>query len=97
MAWLYILQCADGSYYVGSTNNIDRRIQEHHAGMGSKYTAGRLPVKLVYAEEFPSLRDAYEREKQVQNWGRKKREALIRGEFASLPELAKKKRKNTTE
>jgi putative endonuclease len=89
-AWMYILECADGSYYVGSTNDLERRIWEHNEGIGAKYTARRRPVKLVYAVEFPSLAEAYEREKQVQGWGRAKREALIRGDYAALPELARK-------
>jgi putative endonuclease len=90
MAWMYILKCADGSYYVGSTNDLERRIWEHNEGIGAKYTARRRPVKLAYAAEFDSLAEAYEREKQVQGWGRAKREALIRGDYDSLPELARK-------
>ena len=90
MAWLYILECADGSYYVGSTDDLERRIWEHNEGIGAKYTARRRPVKLVYAAEFASIAEAYEREKQVQGWGRAKREALIRDDYAALPELARK-------
>jgi putative endonuclease len=90
MAWMYILECADGSYYVGSTNDLERRIWEHNEGIGAKYTARRRPVKLVYAAEFASIAEAYEREKQVQGWGRAKREALIRGDYTALPELARK-------
>ncbi len=87
---MYILECADGSYYVGSTNNLERRIWEHNEGIGAKYTARRRPVKLVYAAEFASIAEVYEREKQVQGWGRAKREALIRGDYAALPALARK-------
>ena len=90
MAWMYILECADGSYYVGSTDDLERRIWEHNEGIGAKYTARRRPVKLVYAAEFASIAEAYEREKQVQGWGRAKREALIRDDYAALPELARK-------
>ncbi len=90
MAWLYILKCSDGSYYVGSTTNLERRVDEHNEGLGSKYTARRLPVSLVFVAEFETIAEAYEREKQVQGWGRKKREALIRGDFEALPLLAKK-------
>ena len=90
MAWMYILQCADGSYYVGSTTDIERRISEHNAGQGARYTARRRPVKLAFAEEFPSVEQAYRAEKQVQAWGRAKREALIRGDFDALRLLAKK-------
>lgn len=95
MPWMYILECNDGSYYVGSTTNLERR--EHNQGFGAKYTARRLPVKLVYSEECSSIVEAYRREKQVHGWGRAntegaqgERDALIRGEYEKLPELAKK-------
>ena len=97
MAWMYMLECADGSYYVGSTKDLARRLWQHEQGLGAKYTIGRRPVKLVYSEEYSLVREAYYREKQVQGWGRKKREALIKGEFQDLPALSKKdftKRKN---
>jgi len=90
MAWMYILECADGSYYIGSTKDLARRLWQHEQGLGGKYTSGRRPVKLVYSEEYTLVREAYFREKQVQNWGRKKREALIKGEFQDLPPLSKK-------
>lgn len=91
MPWMYILECADGSYYVGSTRDLERRIFEHQEGLGAKYTSRRLPVKLVYGEEYDRVADAFYREKQVQGWSRAKREALIKGEYESLPALAKKK------
>jgi putative endonuclease len=90
MAWMYILECSDGSYYVGSTKNLEYRFSEHQEGKGAKYTSRRLPVKLVYSEEYERVVDAYTREKQVQNWSRAKREALINGSEALLPKLAKK-------
>ena len=96
MAWMYILECTDGSYYVGSTKNLDLRIMQHQSGKGSRYTSGRLPVKLVYGEEYERVADAYYREKQVQNWSRAKREALIHGNPEMLPELAKKDFKKNT-
>lgn len=79
MAWMYILECADGSYYVGSTKDLERRLSEHQEGLGAKYTSRRLPVKLAYSEEYERVADAFYREKQVQNWSRAKREALING------------------
>jgi putative endonuclease len=91
MAWMYILECADGSYYVGSTKNLEQRIAQHLSGLGSRYTSGRLPVKLVCVEEYDRISDAYSREKQVQNWSRAKREALINRNYETLPTLAKKK------
>jgi putative endonuclease len=91
MAWMYILKCADGSYYVGSTKHVDLRIAQHQSGQGSRYTSGRLPVELVYTEEYDKIIDAYAREKQVQNWSRAKREALINGDHEALLPLAKKR------
>lgn len=88
---MYILKCSDNSYYVGSTNNLTLRIQEHCCGQGAEYTKCRLPVELVYYEECFSVKEAFLREKQVQGWSRKKKEALINGEFNKLPELSKSK------
>lgn len=90
MAWMYILQCSDDSYYVGSTKNLDLRFSQHQSGQGSRYTSGRLPVQLVYCEEYERVADAFYREKQVQGWTRRKREALINGSPELLPALAKK-------
>ncbi|HEX5810456.1 MAG TPA: GIY-YIG nuclease family protein, partial [Anaerolineales bacterium] len=78
------------SYYVGSTRNLDLRFLQHQSGKGSKYTSGRLPVELVYCEEYECVSDAFSREKQVQGWTRRKREALINGNPELLPLLAKK-------
>jgi putative endonuclease len=90
MPWMYILECSDGSYYVGSTKDLEHRLWQHQQGIGAKYTSRRLPVKLVYAEEYERVAEAYAREKQVQNWSRAKREALIQGKQELLPALAKK-------
>jgi putative endonuclease len=90
MAWMYILECCDGSYYIGSTKNLEQRLLEHKNGKGSRYTSGRLPVQLVYCEEYDHVSDAFYREKQVQGWTRRKREALINGTPELLPALAKK-------
>jgi putative endonuclease len=83
-----ILQCSDGSYYTGSTNDLELRIAQHQSGIGSRHTNLRLPVELVYVEEFERVDEAFEREKQVQGWRREKKQALIRGEFERLVELA---------
>ena len=88
MPWTYIVECADGSYYVGSTWNLERRIAEHNAGYGAAYTRRRRPVRLVWAAEFQRVVDAYRFEKQVQNWSRAKRIALIEDRFDALPDLA---------
>jgi putative endonuclease len=89
--YLYMLRCADGSYYVGSTTNLELRVAEHEAGEGGSYTAQGLPVKLVYACEFQTLHEAFLREWQVKGWSRKKKEALIRGDYEALVELSKRK------
>lgn len=90
MAWMYILKCVDDSYYVGSTKDIKRRFDEHQEGKGARHTMRRLPVKLVYSEEYERVADAFYREKQVQGWRREKKEALINGTPKYLPALAKK-------
>ena len=89
MAWVYILRCSDGSYYVGSTTALSRRVEQHNSGTGAKYTSTRRPVELVWAMEFTSIREAYAAEKQIQNWSRAKREALIAGRLGDLPLLAR--------
>ena len=85
---MYILECADGSYYTGSTNNLELRLMQHQEGKGANHTKRRLPVKLVYYEEFERIDLAYDREKQVQGWNRKKKEALIDGAQELLSKLA---------
>lgn len=85
---MYILECSDGSYYTGSTIDLTRRINQHQKGEGANHTKKFLPVKLVYFEEYNRIDIAFYREKQVQGWSRKKKEALIRGEYQKLPELS---------
>ncbi|MHB8137945.1 MAG: GIY-YIG nuclease family protein [Smithellaceae bacterium] len=89
--YMYILLCSNGQYYTGSTNNTEMRLAQHQNGEGSNFTRKHLPVKLVYFEEFEKIDDAFRREKQVQGWSRKKKEALIRGENDKLPKLSKSK------
>ena len=86
--FMYILECADGSYYTGSTKDIKLRLTQHQAGEGANHTKKRLPVKLFYIEEFQRIDEAFYREKQVQGWSRKKKEALISGDTNKLKELA---------
>jgi len=87
--YMYILQCSDGSYYTGSTNNLELRLAQHQSGEGANYTKRRLPLKLVYFEEYSRIDEAFYREKQVQGWSRKKKEALINNMTEKLKELAK--------
>ncbi len=91
MAHMYILECVDGSFYVGSTVDLERRLAQHQLGEGAAYTRTRRPVRLVYFSEFDRVEDAYAREKQVQGWGRAKRRALIDGNWDALPALSKRK------
>lgn len=86
---MYILLCADGSYYTGSTIDLERRLEQHQNGEGANHTKKRLPVTLLYYEEYSRIDEAFYREKQVQGWSRKKKEALIEGKIELLPELAK--------
>lgn len=85
---MYILECSDGSYYTGSTIDLERRLEQHQNGEGANHTKKRLPIKLIYYEEFGRIDEAFYREKQVQGWSRKKKEALINGELYLLPKLA---------
>lgn len=87
--YVYILECADKSYYVGVTNHLYRRVAEHENGQIPKaYTKSRRPVKLVYTENFVDINQANAREKQLKKWSRIKKEALIKGEENKLPELS---------
>jgi putative endonuclease len=86
--YMYILLCSDLTYYTGSTNNLELRVKKHQAGQGANYTAKRLPVKLLYYEEYSHVALAFKREKQVQGWSRKKKEALMRGDSDNLHDLA---------
>ena len=87
--FVYILKCADGSYYTGITNDVDRRFEEHQSGYNRKaYTYKRRLVELVFYLDFPDPDQAIDFEKQVKGWTRKKKEAIIRGDWESLKELA---------
>ncbi|GGB03899.1 MULTISPECIES: GIY-YIG nuclease family protein [Mucilaginibacter] len=91
---VYILKCADGSYYTGITNNIERRLIEHQSGENPAcYTFKRRPLKLVFNEVFNDVNQAIAFEKQVKGWRREKKEAIINGTWDLLPELAKAKNK----
>ena len=90
-AYLYILQCADGSYYCGvARQGLELRIAEHNSGAYGGYTATRRPVTLAYSQWFEQITDAIAAERQVKGWSRAKKEALIRGDFESLRVLSKR-------
>jgi putative endonuclease len=91
-AFLYILLCADGKYYVGTTRkSLEERVAEHNAGIHGGFTAARRPVTLVFAQHFDTITDAIAAERQVKGWSRAKKEAMIRGEWNRLPELARRR------
>ena len=94
MAWVYILQCADGSYYTGMTRGEepDGRLSEHLLKLSpGAYTASRLPVKLVYSEYFDPISDAIFAERKIKGWSRAKKEALIRGDWFEVQRLSKRR------
>jgi len=94
--FVYILLCNDGSYYTGVTNNIERRLYEHENGLNPEsYTYTRRPVTLVFQEMFTEITQAMAFEKQVKGWNRKKKEAIIRGDWNLLPELSLRKDKSS--
>ena len=89
-AYVYMLRCSDGSLYVGSTRDLAARLHQHQIGLGAIHTRDRRPVELVWHEEYERISEAFAREKQVQNWSRAKRLALIAGDYEGLPALARK-------
>jgi len=86
---MYILKCADGSFYTGSTKNLPKRLWEHQNGLGANHTKRRLPIELVYCEPYDRIDEAFNREKQIQGWSRRKKQALIEGNQEILIEFAK--------
>jgi predicted GIY-YIG superfamily endonuclease len=93
--WIYILRCADNSYYTGHTDDLEKRILSHQAGDIDGYTSTRLPVTLAFAEEFPTREEALACERQIKGWSRKKKEAMMRGDWAEVSRLACKKSPST--
>ena len=89
-AFVYILRCADASYYVGSTRTtLDHRVAEHNDGSHGGYTKRRRPVSMVFAQEFDRITDAIAAERQLKGWGRAKKEALIAGDMDQLRFLSR--------
>ncbi|MGO3182224.1 MAG: GIY-YIG nuclease family protein [Aequorivita sp.] len=86
--YVYVLKCFNDLYYTGSTNNLEKRLIEHKNGKGANFTKKHLPVKLIYFQEFDRIDDAFQREKQIQGWSRKKKEALIFGKTNLLHNLS---------
>jgi putative endonuclease len=97
-AYLYIVECSDGSYYSGTARSgLEQRVSEHNSGHYGGYTATRRPVKLAYSEWFERITDAIAAERQVKGWSRAKKQALIRGDFDTLRALARRRPKNRTD
>ena len=93
MFWVYLLKCADESYYAGHTDNLENRLAQHHGKeFPTCYTATRLPVTLEYSQEFSTRMEALASERQIKGCSRKKKEALIRGDWAALSLHAKRKK-----
>ena len=90
--FVYILKCADGSYYVGCTTNLIERERTHNAGLASEHTAKRRPVRIVYSEAHESWSAARKRETQLKRWSRAKKEALIARSRSRLHQLARRQR-----
>jgi putative endonuclease len=89
--WVYILKCADGSYYTGHTDNLEIRLAQHHSGSCDGYTSTRLPVVLTFSQEFPTREEALISERRIKGWSRKKKEAMMRGDWKEVSRLAKSK------
>ena len=86
---MYIVKCNDGSYYVGHTDNIEKRISQHKEGKIACYTKNRLPIEVVHVSTFTSRYEALAAERKIKGWSRKKKEALIKGDWDLLVELSK--------
>lgn len=88
--WVYILRCADDSYYTGHTDNLAQRIGEHQIGACPGYTAQRLPISLAWSQECSTREEALSAELQIKGWSRKKKEAMMRGDWKNVALLSKK-------
>ena len=87
--WAYMLHCANQTFYVGHTDNLEQRIGQHESGAMPGYTQTRLPVKLVWSESFQTRLEALEAERKLKGWSRAKKLALIRGDWAMIQSLAR--------
>jgi predicted GIY-YIG superfamily endonuclease len=94
MFWIYMLRCADESFYIGHTDDLQRRLGEHRAGRFACYTQSRLPVLLVYSQEFATREEALVAERQIKGWSRGKKLALIAGDWNGISRLARGKHKH---
>ena len=96
-AFIYILRCADGTYYTGITRrSVDERMSEHVQGLVDSYTARRRPVELLFSEYYARVDEAVAAEQRIKGWSRAKKEALIRGDYEALPRLAGRRTRSFT-
>ncbi|WP_439134741.1 GIY-YIG nuclease family protein [Pseudomaricurvus sp.] len=87
--WVYILKCADNSYYTGHTDNLEQRLHQHHSRqIPTCYTARRLPLELMFSQSFTTREEALETERQIKGWSRQKKEAMMRGDWEAVSRLA---------
>lgn len=91
-AWAYMLRCADSSFYVGCTTDLDQRVAQNRAGTFGGYTSTRLPIEVVWCEAFPFVHEAIEAERHLKGWSRAKKEALVMGDPTRLKALASRSR-----
>ena len=92
--WVYILRCADGSYYTGHADNLEQRIAQHHSGEFGGYTATRKPVTLVFSQECATREEALRVEQQLKGWSQKKKEAMMRGDWVGVNQLSRGKHRH---
>ena len=90
--WVYMLQCADRSYYVGHTDELEKRVLQHERGELRGYTSTRRPVRVVFTQKFASREEALAAERQIKGWSRKKKEALVRGEWTEVSRLSQRRK-----
>jgi len=94
--YVYIVECNDGIYYTGVTNNADKRLIEHNEGIdSSSYTYSRRPVRMVFCERFNDPEQAIAFEKRLKGWSRAKKKAIIDGAWEKLPELSRREKSST--
>jgi predicted GIY-YIG superfamily endonuclease len=90
--YVYILKCSDGTYYTGHTDNLEKRIAEHTDNTYECYTSSRLPISVVFVQEFASRAEALEAERRIKKWGKRKKDALVYKGWEGIVALRKKKK-----
>ena len=91
MPHVYMLRCGDGTYYVGSTRDLQTRWEQHACGKGARYTSTRLPIELVWHQEIERVTEAYAWERRIHGWSRAKKEALISGDFDAISKASRRR------